>query len=127
MLHIHLTEPCQTIWLKCLLENPLNGKRIFADVVLDTGCSKTTVSKDVASVLGLPYGAEGSASCGGGDTLQYDSHCIVRLSPSDNWELDINIMPTLPVPALIGMDIISDGNLTLTHKSDGYYLTYEKL
>ena len=38
-----------------------------------------------------------------------------------------DVLPELPVHMVIGMDIISTGNLSLTYEESGYILKFEQL
>ena len=53
--------------------------------------------------------------------------CKVSLTEYDQWEVEVDVLPKLPVHMVIGMDIISTGNLSLTYEESGYTFRFEQL
>ena len=55
------------------------------------------------------------------------TECKVSLTEYDLWEVEVDVLPKLPVHMVIGMDIISTGNLSLTYDDTGYTFRFEQL
>lgn len=93
----------------------------------DTGATTTTLSKDVAEALGLKHGNAAQSETAGGVTDGWESQCIVQISPSCGWFKQVQVLPNLGVPMLVGMDIINLGDFSLTHKDGGYIFEFAPL
>ena len=62
-----------------------------------------------------------------GLTEGWTTECKVSLTEYDLWEVEVDVLPKLPVHMVIGMDIISTGNLSLTYDDTGYTFRFEQL
>lgn len=96
------------------------------DAVWDTGSQRTAISKEAFETLGLQKGesiqVQGSAGIADG----WETVCNVALTEYDRWSVEVDVLPELAVHMVIGMDIISTGNLSLTHEEGGYVFRFEQ-
>ena len=95
--------------------------------MLDTGSQRTAISKEVFNVIGLERGADAHVQGSAGVSEGWEAKCKVMLTEYDQWEVVVDVLPELPVHMVIGMDIISTGNLSLTYEECGYTLRFEQL
>ena len=127
MLELTLPAQCDVIYVPCLLVNPLTGEQCIIDAILDTGSQHSAISQEVSDTLQLNRGneihVEGSAGVADG----WESECIVAMSENDKWCVQVDVLPLLPVHMVIGMDIISTGNLSLSYEKDNYVFRFEQL
>ena len=96
------------------------------DAVLDTGSQRTAISEEAFCAIGLKRGAAAQVQGSAGITDGWETVCRVLLTEYDQWEVQVDVLPKLPVHMVIGMDIISTGNLSLTHEGMGYILRFEQ-
>lgn len=126
MLELPLDAQCDVIYVPCLLENPSTGSQCMIDAVWDTGSQRTAISKEAFETLGLQKGesiqVQGSAGIADG----WETVCNVALTEYDRWSVEVDVLPELAVHMVIGMDIISTGNLSLTHEEGGYVFRFEQ-
>jgi len=127
MLELPLQDQCEVIFVPCLLENPSTGARCMIDAVWDTGSQRTAISEEAFNAIGLRRGATAHVQGSAGVTEGWETECKVSLTEYDQWEVEVDVLPQLPVHMVIGMDIISTGNLSLTYEEDGYTFRFEQL
>ena len=127
MLELPLQDQCDVIYVPCLLMNPSTGKHCMIGAVLDTGSQRTAISEEAFNAIGLKRGADAHVQGSAGVTEGWEAECKVLLTEYDQWEIVVDILPELPVHAVIGMDIISTGNLSLTYEESGYTFRFEQL
>lgn len=107
-----------------------NGKEIDAKILWDTGCTNTTISESVANYLEaeimdeniLVDGVNGRSSegtCHIGLSLYSDSGNHVFTAT----DLKVCVSKNMSIDVLLGMDIISHGDFSLTNSLE--YLTLE--
>lgn len=127
MLELPLQDQCEVIYVPCLLANLSTGEQCIVDAVWDTGSQRTAISEEAFKAIGLNRGpaiqVQGSAGLTEGGTTE----CKVSLTEYDLWEVEVDVLPKLPVHMVIGMDIISTGNLSLTYDDTGYTFRFEQL
>ena len=116
--------------------NPSNVPQVHASVALvDTGASRTCISATVVSALGLSAVGKASVNTAAGviEANLYDVHVLVQVRPNDPDNLAAGMRAEIvtnlrvmeftpgnsPYDALIGMDILRRGLLTLSH--DGHF------
>ncbi len=126
MLELPLPDRCDVIYVPCLLANPLTGKQCMIDAVLDTGSQRSAISDEVFQVLALNRGEDAKIQGSAGMTDGWSSICNVALTEYDQWSVEVDVLPKLPVHMVIGMDIISTGNLSLSYEEDGYIFRFEQ-
>lgn len=95
--------------------------------VLDTGSQRTAISEEAFNAIGLKRGADAHVQGSAGVTEGWEAECKVLLTEYDQWKIVVDVLPELPVHAVIGMDIISTGNLSLTYEESGYTFRFEQL
>ena len=127
MLELPLQDQCDVIYVPCLLENPSTGKHCMIGAVLDTRSQRTAISEDAFDAIELKRGAAARVQGSAGVTEGWEAECVVSLTEFDRWQLVVDVLPDLPVHMVIGMDIISTGNLSLTYEEDGYTFRFEQL
>lgn len=127
MLELPLKDQCDVIFVPCFLENPSTGKRCMIDAILDTGSQRSAISDEVFSILGLHKGEVTQVQGSAGISEGWETECRVMLTENDLWDAVVDVLPQLPVHMVIGMDIISTGNLSLTYEEYGYTLRFEQL
>ena len=127
MLELPLQDQCDVIYVPCLLANPSTGVQCMIDAVWDTGSQRTAISEEAFSVLGLKRGADAKVQGSAGISDGWETVCKVALTQYDQWEVDVDVLPELPVHMVIGMDIISTGNLSLAYEENGYTFRFEQL
>lgn len=127
MLELPLEDQCDVIYVPCLLANPSTGMRCMIDAVWDTGSQRTAISKDVFDTLGLERGDDAQVQGSSGISDGWETVCNVALTEYDQWEVEVDVLPQLPVHMVIGMDIISTGNLSLAYEEGGYTFRFEQL
>lgn len=127
MLELPLQDQCDVIYVPCLLANPSTGERCMIDAVLDTGSQRTAISEEAFYAIGLKRGANAQVQGSAGITDGWETECRVLLTEYDQWEVQVDVLPKLPVHMVIGMDIISTGNLSLSHEGANYILRFEQL
>lgn len=115
------------IFVPCFLENPSTGKHCMIDAILDTGSQRSAISDEVFDILALDKGDETQVQGSAGISEGWETKCRVILTENDLWDTVVDVLPQLPVHMVIGMDIISTGNLSLTYEEDGYTLRFEQL
>lgn len=96
------------------------------DAVWDTGSQRTAISNEAFEILGLqkgnPIQVQGSAGVADG----WETVCNIALTEYDRWSVLVDVLPQLGVHMVIGMDIISTGNLSLTYEEGGYVFRFEQ-
>lgn len=97
------------------------------DAVWDTGSQRTAISEEAFNAIGLKRGATAHVQGSAGITEGWETECKLSLTEYDQWEVEVDVLPELPVHAVIGMDIISTGNLSLTYEESGYTFRFEQL
>lgn len=127
MLELPLQDQCDVIFVPCLLENPLTGKHCMIGAVLDTGSQRTAISEEAFHAIDLVRGADARVQGSAGVSEGWETECKVLITEYDQWEITVDVLPEMPVHMVIGMDIISTGNLSLTYEEDGYTLRFEQL
>lgn len=127
MLELPLEDLCDVIYVPCLLANPSTGMRCMIDAVWDTGSQRTAISKEVFDTLGLERGDDAQVQGSSGISDGWETVCNVALTEYDQWEVEVDVLPQLPVHMVIGMDIISTGNLSLAYEESGYTFRFEQL
>lgn len=95
--------------------------------VLDTGSQRTTISEEAFNSIGLKRGSDAQVQGSAGIADGWETECKVLLTEYDQWEIVVDVLPDLPVHMVIGMDIISTGNLSLTYEESGYTFRFEQL
>ena len=113
MLELPLQDQCEVIYVPCLLANLSTGEQCIVDAVWDTGSQRTAISEEAFKAIGLTEG--------------WTTECKVSLTEYDLWEVEVDVLPKLPVHMVISMDIISTGNLSLTYDDTGYTFRFEQL
>ena len=126
MLELPLQDPCDVIYVPCLLANPSTGEQCMIDAVLDTGSQHTAISEEAFYAIGLRKGTSVHVQGSAGITDGWEANCRVSLTEYDQWEVQVDVLPELPVHMVIGMDIISTGNLSLCHEGSRYILRFEQ-
>lgn len=127
MLELPLEDQCDVIYVPCLLANPSTGMRCMIDAVWDTGSQRTAISKEVFDTLGLERGDDAQVQGSSGISDGWETVCNVALTEYDQWEVEVDVLPQLPVHMVIGMDIISTGNLSLAYEESGYTFRFAQL
>lgn len=127
MLELPLQDQCDVIYVPCLLANPSTGQQCIIDAVWDTGSQKTAISEEAFHALNLSKGENVQVQGSAGITDGWSTQCKIALTEYDMWESEVDVLPELPVHAVIGMDIISTGNLSLTYEESGYTFRFEQL
>ncbi len=94
---------------------------------MDTGSQRTAISEDAFNAIGLERGADAHVQGSAGVTEGWEANCNVMLTEYDQWEVVVDVLPELPVHMVIGMDIISTGNLSLMYEESGYTFRFEQL
>lgn len=97
------------------------------DAVWDTGSQRSAISKEVFDCLRLVKGNVAKVQGSAGITEGWETECKVALTEYDQWIAEVDVLPELPVHMVIGMDIISTGNLSLTYEESGYVFRFEQL
>ena len=97
------------------------------DAVLDTGSQRTAISEEAFFAIGLKRGATAQVQGSAGITDGWETECRVSMTEYDQWDVQVDVLPKLPVHMVIGMDIISTGNLSLNHEGHSYILRFEQL
>lgn len=95
--------------------------------VLDTGSQRTAISEEAFESIGLKRGDEIQVEGSAGLAKGWESVCKVSLTECDQWMVKVDVLPNLPVHMVIGMDIISTGNLSLTYEQEGYIFRFEQI
>ena len=126
MLELPLPDRCDVIYVPCLLANPLTGKQCMIDAVWDTGSQRSAISEEAFQVLALNRGEDAKVQGSAGVTDGWTSVCNVALTEYDQWSVEVDVLPELPVHMVIGMDIISTGNLSLAYEEGGYIFRFEQ-
>jgi len=127
MLELPLQDQCDVIFVPCLLTNPLTGKQCIVDAVWDTGSQNTAISEEVFKTLELRAGEEVHVKGSAGIADGWQTECNIALTEFDQWSVKVDVLPELPVHVVIGMDIISSGNLSLAYEPDGYMFRFEQV
>ena len=127
MLRIELQDHCPAIYVPCLLVNMSTGQQCTIEAIWDTGASRTAISEEAFDILGLTRGEPVIVSSFGGETEGWSAECLIALTDEDQWLTEVDVLPELPVHAVIGMDIISDGDFSLTYKDGLYTFFFEQL
>ena len=127
MLELPLQDQCDVIYVPCLLANPSTGEQCMIDAVLDTGSQRTAISEEAFFAIGLERGATAQVQGSAGITDGWETECRVSMTEYDQWDVQVDVLPKLPVHMVIGMDIISTGNLSLNHEGHSYILRFEQL
>ena len=114
------------IFVSCLLTNPSTGQSCIVDAVWDTGAQRTAISESACDCVGLkkgkPIEIEGSAGIAHG----WETKCNIAITEYDKWITKVDILPQMPVHMVIGMDIISTGDLLLKHINNEYIFQFEQ-
>ena len=97
------------------------------DAVLDTGSQRTAISEEAFCAIGLKQGETAHVQGSAGVTEGWETECRVLMTEYDQWDVQVDVLPKLPVHMVIGMDIISTGNLSLSHEGLSYILRFEQL
>ena len=94
-----------------VLDNPgvtkpgiVEGKPV-RDILLDTGCSRTLVRKDLVPKHKLLHGEVVAIRCAHGDTVLYPLVEVELEVQSYPLKIEAAVSDTLPVPVLLGVDI----------------------
>ena len=127
MLELPLKDQCEVIYVPCLLANLSTGAQCIVDAVWDTGSQHTAISENAFNAIGLSRGSAIQVQGSAGLTEGWTAECKVSLTEYDLWEVEVDVLPQLPVHMVIGMDIISTGNLSLTYDETGYTFRFEQL
>ena len=80
----------------------------------------------VPCLLALNRGEDAKVQGSAGVTDGWTSVCNVALTEYDQWSVEVDVLPELPVHMVIGMDIISTGNLSLAYEEGGYIFRFEQ-
>ena len=127
MLELPLQDQCDVIYVPCLLANPSTGEQCMIDAVWDTGSQRTAISEEAFKALGLKRGEQAQVQGSAGISEGWETVCKVSITEYDQWEVEVDVLPQLPVHMVIGMDIISTGNMSLAYEESGYTFRFEQL
>ena len=127
MLELPLIDRCDVIFVPSLLENPLTGQSCIVDAVWDTGSQRSAISVDAFRAIGLVRGNVAHVQGSSGVSKGWETVCRVSLTEYDVWDVEMDVLPELPVHMVIGMDIISTGNFSLMYEENGYTFRFEQL
>ena len=127
MLELPLQDQCDVIYVPCLLANPSTGEQCMIDAVLDTGSQRTAISEEAFCAIGLKRGETAHVQGSAGVTEGWETECRVLMTEYDQWDVQVDVLPKLPVHMVIGMDIISTGNFSLVHEEQSYILRFEQI
>lgn len=124
---IRLKDGFTAIVTPVKLRNVFNEREIVVDAVWDTGATFSAVTKRVVDELDLFEMAKGVTSGINGDVIGLTR--IALTFPGNmkyaTWA-EMNELRELPGPfdVLLGLDVISKGNMHLTHDKDGYWFEF---
>ncbi|MCM1170280.1 MAG: retroviral-like aspartic protease family protein [Bacteroides sp.] len=94
--------------------------------LLDTGAEKTAITKELADALSLTKNGEWTFGSANG-AFNADTTCVDICMPEkvafNNFEVGVIPMPGMGM--VLGMNIISQGNLSLINTADGLILRFE--
>lgn len=127
MLELPLPAQCDVIYVPCLLANPSTGEQCIIDAIWDTGSQRSAISEEVFNTLSLKRGQDVQVDGSAGISEGWEAECQAALTEYDIWTTVVDVLPKLPVHMVIGMDIISTGNLSLTYEDCGYVFRFEQL
>lgn len=102
-----------------IIKNPINGKYITIHALWDTGCTSSSIAKDIIDTLNLPYYGHGKSALSTGeltDTPKYRAN--IYFDSKYYFPIHVRSMNGLyknVAQMLIGMDIISQGNLSINN------------
>ena len=85
--------------------------RAVTNIVLDTGCSKTLVWRDLVPEERLVEGEAVTIHCAHGDTVLYPVANLVIEVDGTPLQVDAAVLDTLPVAVLLGTDVPELGDL----------------
>ena len=130
-MNVLLPAPCVQIHVPLVLENPSTGTRCTIDAKVDTGSFATVVSSKTIVKLGLePFTDDWVELANGEAALSQVCMCRVYLSDAEEQlDLPVYVMNSDNEQALLGMDILSLGDFSMTHLNrpgnDGVWVKFE--
>ena len=113
------TKSVRRIYTKVQLTNPFKDITGEATSAWDTGATHTVVSEDVVEILELEKIGEMPASSATTDVTAGIYICKITLEDLTELTLPVISAPNLSTDILIGMDLISMGELHIGHNEDG--------
>ena len=116
-MNILLPAPCVQIHVPLVLENPSAGNKCIIDAKVDTGSFATVVSQKTITKLGLKPFISDWVELANGEAVESEvCMCRIHLSEDDEtFDLPVYVMDSDNEQALLGMDILSLGDFSVSH------------
>lgn len=121
-----ITKRCgrrvEAVKLDCEISAPCTSTsptptKFQVEAVVDTGCTDTTFNKSFLDSIGLfPIGSPSVSQTGNGSALSYPYLINLYLPNNISFlDLNVNALVNLPVDMLLGMDILTQGDMSITN------------
>ena len=115
---VRFPAPCALIHVPLVLENPSTGTKCIVDAKVDTGSFATVISSTTLAKLQLKPFIDDWVELANGDAAK-SQVCMCRIYLSEDEEkldLPIYVMDSDNEQALLGMDILSQGDFSAEHE-----------